>query len=100
MALPWRDIQWAFRRLEARGVLRGGRFVNGFSGEQWASPEAIELLRATRKNPPAGERVTVHAADPLNLTAVLFSGERVPAIGGRTVTYLDGVPHSLNGHQG
>jgi ATP-dependent helicase Lhr and Lhr-like helicase len=88
----WRELQIAFRRLEARGEIRGGRFVDGFLGEQFALPIAVESLRATRKLPPTGEVVTISAADPLNLVGVVVPGERIPAISGRTVTYRDGVP--------
>jgi ATP-dependent Lhr-like helicase len=88
----WRDLQIAFRRLEDRGEIRGGRFVAGFIGEQFALPHAVESLRAMRQLPAHGETVTICAADPLNLVGILVPGERVPAIGGRTVTYRDGVP--------
>jgi ATP-dependent helicase Lhr and Lhr-like helicase len=87
----WRELQIAFRRLEARGEIRGGRFVDGFLGEQFALPVAVESLRATRKMPITGEMVTISAADPLNLVGVVVPGERVPAISGRSVTYRDGV---------
>jgi ATP-dependent Lhr-like helicase len=87
----WRELQIAFRRLEARGEIRGGRFVDGFIGEQFALPVAVESLRATRKLPPSGVVVTISAADPLNLVGVIVPGERVPAISGRTVSYRDGV---------
>jgi len=87
----WRDLQIALRRLEDRGEIRGGRFVAGFVGEQFALPHAVESLRAIRNLPAHGESVTVSAADPLNLVGILVPGERVPAIGGRMVTYRDGV---------
>src|SRR5258705_13324566 len=87
----WRSLLAAYRRLEARGEIRGGRFVDGFVGEQFALPVAVESLRATRKLPPSGEVVTISAADPLNLVGVIVPGERVPAISGRTVGYRDGV---------
>ena len=87
----WRELQLAFRRLEARGEIRGGRFVDGFLGEQFALPVAVESLRATRKMPSTGEMVTISAADPLNLVGVIVPGERVPAISGRYVSYRDGV---------
>jgi ATP-dependent helicase Lhr and Lhr-like helicase len=87
----WRELQLAYRRLEARGEIRGGRFVDGFLGEQFALPVAIESLRATRKLPPAGEVVTLSAADPLNLVGIIVPGERIPAISGRSVSYRDGV---------
>src|SRR6478735_8452285 len=87
----WRELQWAFRRLEARGEIRGGRFVDGFLGEQFALPVAVESVRATRKVPPNGEVVTISAADPLNLVGIIVPGERVPAISGRYVSFKDGV---------
>jgi ATP-dependent Lhr-like helicase len=87
----WRELQMAYRRLEDRGEIRGGRFVDGFLGEQFALPVAVESLRATRKVPPNGETVTLSAADPLNLVGIVGPGERVPAISGRTVTFRDGV---------
>jgi len=87
----WRELQIAYRRLEARGEIRGGRFVDGFLGEQFALPVAVESMRATRKLPPNGEVVTVSAADPLNLVGIVVPGDRVPAISGRTVSYRDGV---------
>ena len=87
----WRELQMAFRRLEDRGEIRGGRFVDGFLGEQFALPIAVESLRATRRLPANGETVTLSAADPLNLVGILVPGERVPAISGRTVSFRDGV---------
>jgi ATP-dependent Lhr-like helicase len=87
----WRELQIAFRRLEARGEIRGGRFVDGFVGEQFALPVAVESLRATRKLQPTDEVITVSAADPLNLVGIFVPGERVPAISGRTVSYRNGV---------
>jgi ATP-dependent helicase Lhr and Lhr-like helicase len=88
----WRELQIAFRRLEDRGEIRGGRFVSGFLGEQFALPVAVESLRAARKMPPTGELATLSAADPLNLVGILVPGERIPAISGRSVTFRDGVP--------
>jgi ATP-dependent helicase Lhr and Lhr-like helicase len=87
----WRELVQAFRRMEARGDIRGGRFVSGFLGEQYALPVAVESLRALRKTEPAGEIITISAADPLNLAGIVVPGERVPAISGKTVTYRDGV---------
>ena len=86
----WRELQMAFRRLEDRGEIRGGRFVDGFLGEQFALPVAVESLRATRKMPLTGETVVLSAADPLNLVGILVPGERVPAISGKTVIFRDG----------
>ncbi len=93
----WRELLIAFRRLEDRGEVRGGRFVNGFLGEQFALPEAVESLRAMRNLPAHGEIVTISAADPLNLVGFIVPGERVPAISGRLVTFRDGVPAEAEG---
>ncbi len=89
----WRELQIGYRRLEDRGEVRGGRFVDGFQGEQFALPEAVESLRSQRKLPQgaAGERVVIAAADPLNLVGIVVPGERIPAISGRSVTFRDGV---------
>jgi len=78
--------------MEAQGVVRGGRFVAGFYGEQYARPEAVESLRAVRRAEKEGELVRVSAVDPLNLTGVITPGERVPAIHTKSVVYRDGVP--------
>jgi ATP-dependent Lhr-like helicase len=92
-AVPkWRELQMAFRRLEDRGEIRGGRFVAGFLGEQFALPIAVESLRAGRKRPTNGETVTLSAADPLNLIGIVVPGERVSAISGKYVAFRDGVP--------
>lgn len=87
----WRELLPAFRRLEDRGEVRGGRFVDGFLGEQFALPVAVESVRAERKFPLSGETMTISAADPLNLLGILLPGERVPAISGKTVSFRDGV---------
>ena len=92
LALPWRDIIWALRRMEARGTVRGGRFVTGFTGEQYALPEAVDQLRAVRRAPRDGEVVHLSAADPLNLVGIITPGPRVPALRTNTVTYTDGLP--------
>jgi ATP-dependent Lhr-like helicase len=86
----WRELVAAFRRLEDRGEIRGGRFVSGFRGEQFALPVAVEALRAMRKREPTGELVTLSAADPLNLAGILLPGERIAAISGRFITFCDG----------
>ena len=86
----WRELQRAFRRLEDRGEIRGGRFVDGFLGEQFGLPVAIESLRATRKLQATGETIVLSAADPLNLVGILVPGERVPAISGKSVMFRDG----------
>jgi ATP-dependent Lhr-like helicase len=92
VVLPWRLILWALRRMEARGTARGGRFVTGFVGEQYALPEAVELLRQTRRRERTGEIVRLAAVDPLNLVGVLTPGPRVPAQRGNVVAYRDGLP--------
>ena len=93
---PWRELLMAFRRLEDRGEIRGGRFIDGFLGEQFALPVAVESVRAMRGLPLSGEMVTLSAADPLNLVGILVPGERVPAISGRIVRYQDGISVSTS----
>ncbi len=90
----WRELLIALRRMEDRGEVRGGRFVNGFVGEQFALPVAVESLRAARRGGQAhaGELANVSAADPLNLVGIILPGERVAANSGRVVTFRDGVP--------
>jgi ATP-dependent Lhr-like helicase len=87
----WREILLTLRRLEDRGEVRGGRFVAGFLGEQFALPAAVESLRSTRAEPPTGETITISAADPLNLVGIVVPGAKVMAISSRFVTYRDGV---------
>jgi ATP-dependent Lhr-like helicase len=91
-APPWRDLLRMYRRLEMRGEIRGGRLVAGFVGEQFALPEALESLRATRKDQTREQVVRLSACDPLNLGGILTPGERVPATLSNTVTLRDGVP--------
>ncbi|HXF66611.1 MAG TPA: ATP-dependent DNA helicase, partial [Burkholderiales bacterium] len=88
---PWRELLMAFRRLEARGEVRGGRFVAGFAGEQFAAPEAVGMLRGVRNREPSGEFVVVSGADPLNLVGIVVPGPKVPALAGNRVLYRDGV---------
>ena len=95
MPLPWRDLQWALRRFEDRGLVRGGRFVAGFSGEQYALPAAVEGLADIRRRPRSGERITINACDPLNLTGVIIRGPRIPGVRTNKVTYIDGYPEHL-----
>src|ERR1019366_8209636 len=78
-AVPWRDVLRALRLLEARGLVRGGRFVAGFIGEQYALPEALEGLRRIRRTERTGEVVRVRASDPLNLVGILLPGPRIPS---------------------
>jgi len=92
---PWRELLMAFRRLEDRGEIRGGRFVDGFLGEQFALPVAVESVRALRKLDSAQGTITLSAADPLNLVGILVPGDRVPAISGNSVTYRDGAAIAL-----
>jgi ATP-dependent Lhr-like helicase len=92
---PWRELLMAFRRLEDRGEIRGGRFVDGFLGEQFALPVAVESVRAMRKLDAAQGTITLSAADPLNLVGILVPGDRVPAISGNSVTYREGIAVSL-----
>jgi ATP-dependent helicase Lhr and Lhr-like helicase len=87
----WRDLLRVFHRLEARGLVRGGRFVNGLSGEQFALPEALALLREVRKRTPDGQYVGVCAADPLNIVGTILPGEKVPALVGNRIAFRDGV---------
>jgi len=90
---PWRELLQIYRRLEARGEIRGGRFAQAFSGEQFALPEAVDAMRAVRKIPKSGEeRVSLSACDPLNLVGILTPGARVPAMPQNRVAYVDGVP--------
>ncbi|HEY7106333.1 MAG TPA: DEAD/DEAH box helicase [Acidimicrobiia bacterium] len=91
LRFPWRDIQWALRRLEDRGLVRGGRFVSGFTGEQYALPEAVEQLAQVRKTARDGARVVLNATDPLNLVGVIVPGTTIPAVRTRQVVYVDGV---------
>ncbi len=87
----WRELLMGFRRLEDRGEIRGGRFVDGFLGEQFALPIAVESVRGMRSLPLTGETITISAADPLNLVGILVPGERVPAISGKTLSFRDGI---------
>ena len=89
---PWRDLLPVLRRAEARGEIRGGRFVGGFPGEQFALPEALDALRSLRRGRPQSRYVRVAACDPLNLAGILTPGARVPAVLGNRVLYRDGVP--------
>jgi ATP-dependent Lhr-like helicase len=89
--VSWRDITRVYRRLEARGEIRGGRFVAGMSGEQFALPDAVEQLREIRRTAPAGQLLAISAADPLNLAGILDAGERVRAVAANRIVYRDGV---------
>ncbi len=92
----WRDLLYAYRRLEARGEIRGGRFVQGFAGEQFALPEAVGLLRELRRSEANEDFISISAADPLNLTGIVTPGSRVPANTGNRVLYRDGIPLAVS----
>jgi ATP-dependent Lhr-like helicase len=89
---PWRDLLMCYRRLEARGEIRGGRFIAGFTGEQFAAPEAIGLLRDTRRKPFSQHHVSLSGADPLNLVGILTPGQRLPSLYSNRLLYRDGIP--------
>jgi ATP-dependent Lhr-like helicase len=91
-APAWRDLLRVYRRLEMRGELRGGRLVAGFVGEQFAAPDAVESMRALRREPTRGEIVRLSACDPLNLVGIITPGPRVPATLANQVIFRDGVP--------
>ncbi|MCY1506042.1 DEAD/H associated [compost metagenome] len=88
----WRELLRVYHRLEARGEIRGGRFVAGLTGEQFALPEAVALLREVRKRPLDGALVSLSACDPLNLIGTLLNGSKVPALAGNRLLFRDGVP--------
>jgi ATP-dependent Lhr-like helicase len=92
---PWRDLLRVYRTLESRGEIRGGRFVAGIPGEQYALPEAVGLLRETRRKRSSGGLVSVSAADPLNLVGILTPGPRLPALTGNRLLFEDGLPVAL-----
>jgi ATP-dependent Lhr-like helicase len=89
---PWRELLQVFRRLEAAGLIRGGRFVNGVSGEQFALPEALEHLRKIRRRQQRGDWLVLSAADPFNLAGILTPGGRVPAVASHRIVFKDGWP--------
>jgi ATP-dependent Lhr-like helicase len=97
-APKWRDLLGILRRLEARGEIRGGRFVSGFGGEQFALPPAVDSLRAAR-NRDCLATIAVAAADPANLAGIIIPGERVPAIPGKQVIYRNGSLHVESSEQ-
>ena len=92
---PWRELLCVYRRLESRGEVRGGRFVAGFSGEQFAVPDAIGMLRATRRQEATDHWVSVSGADPLNLVGILTPGAKLPALAGNRLLYRDGIPTAV-----
>ncbi len=100
VGLPtWRDLLYVYRRMEARGELRGGRFVQGFAGEQFALPRAMNTLRNIRKKELEGKFISISACDPLNLTGSITAGERIASLANNRILYRDGlaIAHSLAG---
>jgi ATP-dependent Lhr-like helicase len=94
-AAPWRELSHVYRRLEARGEIRGGRFVHGMSGEQFALPDAIARMREIRREQPDGKLIVISAADPLNLSGILDAAERIRAATNTRIAYRDGVAVSV-----
>jgi ATP-dependent Lhr-like helicase len=92
---PWRELLRVYRKLESRGEIRGGRFVAGFSGEQYAMPDAIGVLRKLRRGPASGALISLSAADPLNLAGILTPGPKLPALTGNRLLYRDGLPVAM-----
>ena len=92
MAPAWREALPVLRRMEAQGEIRGGRFVTGFVGEQFALPEAVDLLREVNRSTPTGGMVVISACDPLNLAGIITPGKKVPALSGNRLALCDGVP--------
>jgi ATP-dependent Lhr-like helicase len=92
LKVSWFELGRVYRRLEARGEIRGGYFVNGVGGEQFALPEAIGLMRSLRRTKPGGELIAISAADPLNLIGILTPGPRITAIASNRVVFRDGFP--------
>ena len=86
----WRELLYVFRRLEARGEIRGGRFVEGFAGEQYALPEAVDALKRVRKAEKDGDYVALSAAVPFNLVGIVLPGERIPAVTHNRILFRDG----------
>jgi len=92
ISIPWRVLLRAYHRLEARGEIRGGRFVAGISGEQFALPDAVGMLRAIRRQGPQESLISVSAADPLNVVGIITPGNRITAHTGNRILYQDGAP--------
>jgi ATP-dependent helicase Lhr and Lhr-like helicase len=90
---PWRDLLMTFRRMEAQGEIRGGRFVSGFVGEQFARPEAVDLLREVRRDQSVGVAPRVSAADPLNLAGIITPGSRISPLSGVGVPLWEEATH-------
>jgi ATP-dependent Lhr-like helicase len=97
---PWRELLRVYWRMEARGEIRGGRFVHGFAGEQFALPDAVAELRSTRKSKARGDRIAISAADPLNLVGIILPGEKITAMPGNRILFRDGVAVASQGGDG
>ncbi len=95
LAPVWRDLLQVYRRMEARGEIRGGRFVSGFLGEQFARPEALDLLRHLRRTAKSGEALEIAPADPLNLSGIVLPGPRTGTLTQEPLRLLDGVPQAV-----
>ena len=89
---PWHELLYAWRRMGARGEIRGGRFVEGFSGEQFALPDAVALLRKYRNGAQELPSIVISATDPLNLVGIILPGERIPAIHTNRILFQNGLP--------
>ena len=92
LAAPWRELARVYRRLEARGEIRGGRFVSGMSGEQFALPRGVERLREVRRTRPDDKLIVLSTADPMNLAGIVTAGDRVRAVTRNRIAYRNGVP--------
>jgi ATP-dependent Lhr-like helicase len=90
--VPWRELVSVYRRLEARGEIRGGRFVSGMAGEQFALADAVERLREMRRSGNDNRLITISAADPLNFTGIITPGDRIRAAQGNRIVFRNGVP--------
>jgi ATP-dependent Lhr-like helicase len=90
--VPWRELARVYRRLEDRGEIRGGRFVSGMSGEQFALPAAVERLREVRRSGHDDQLIVISGADPLNMTGIITAGERLRALASTRIVYRNGVP--------
>ena len=93
---PWRDLLYVLRRMEARGEIRGGRFVDGFSGEQFALPEAVKLIRQVKKEETNEDLVAISASDPLNLTGLITPGQKIHAKTTNRILYRNGIPVAVS----
>ena len=93
---PWRDLLYVLRRMEARGEIRGGRFVDGFSGEQFALSEAVKLIRQVKKEEPNEDLVAISASDPLNLTGLITPGQKIHAKTTNRILYRNGIPVAVS----